>query len=258
MIVLLFVRTVFGWLAVLLATMVHAFLIVLGGESDFSERVLRSWARFFVWITGARLVVKHDATLDPQKSYVYVSNHTSNLDAPALLAVIDRPLRFIAKKELSRIPLFGWAARRMGHVFIDRKDRQAATRAIRRRIEKGLSGVALFFFAEGTRSTTEELLPFKKGAAVAAIETGLDCVPIGLAGARDVLRPKGLSVFHPGPVAVVFGPPIPVLGHSLDERDRLVDAQRAAVELAVAEARALVAVAKGPGMRSTVRARWRR
>ena len=148
MIVLLFLRTVFGWIAFFIATMVHAFLIVLGGESDFSERVLRSWARFFVWVTGARLTVKFDAPLDPQKSYVYVSNHTSNLDALALLAVIDRPLRFIAKKELSRIPLFGWAARRMGHVFIDRKDRQGATRAIRQRIDKGLGGVALFFFAE--------------------------------------------------------------------------------------------------------------
>ena len=244
MIVLLFLRTVFGWPAILISTMVHAFLIGLGGESDFSERVLRSWARFFIWLTGARLTVKFDAPLDPQKSYVYVSNHTSNLDAPALLAVIDRPLRFIAKKELSGIPLFGWAARRMGHVFIDRKDRQAATRAIRHRIEKGLSGVALFFFAEGTRSTTDALLPFKKGAAVAAIETGLDCVPIGIAGARDVLRPKALAVFQPGPVAVVFGAPIPVLGHSIDDRDRLVEAQRAAVEQAVAEARALVAAAR--------------
>lgn len=244
MIVLLFLRTVFGWIAFFIATMVHAFLIVLGGESDFSERVLRSWARFFVWVTGARLTVKFDAPLDPQKSYVYVSNHTSNLDALALLAVIDRPLRFIAKKELSRIPLFGWAARRMGHVFIDRKDRQGATRAIRRRIDKGLGGVALFFFAEGTRSKTDALLPFKKGAAVAALETGLDCVPIGLAGAREVVKPKGLSVFQPGPVAVVFGPPIPVSGHSIEERDRLVDAQRAAVERAVAEARALVSAAR--------------
>lgn len=243
MIVLLFLRTVFGWIAFFISTMLHAPLIVIGGESDFSERVLRSWARFFVWITGARLLVKFDAPLDPQKSYVYVSNHTSNLDALALLAIIDRPLRFIAKKELARIPIFGWAARRMGHVFIDRKDRQGATRAIRRRIDQGLGGVALFFFAEGTRSTTDALLPFKKGAAVAALETGLDCVPIGIAGAREVVKPKGLSVFQPGPVAVVFGFPILVAEHSIEERDRLVDAQRAAVERAVAEARVLVAAA---------------
>jgi 1-acyl-sn-glycerol-3-phosphate acyltransferase len=244
-IVLLFLRTVFGWLLILAATMAHALLIALGGESAFSEKVLRNWARFFLWVTGARLMVRFDAPLDPQRSYVYVSNHTSNLDAPAILAAVDRPLRFIAKEELRRIPVFGLAARRMGHVFINRKDRGGATRAIRGRIEKGLSGVALFFFAEGTRSTTDELLPFKKGAAVAALETGLDCVPLAVAGARDVLKPKALSVFQPGPVAVVFGAPIPVAGHTLDDRDRLVDEQRAAVEKALAEARALVSGARG-------------
>jgi 1-acyl-sn-glycerol-3-phosphate acyltransferase len=244
-IVLLFLRTVFGWLAILVSTLLHAALIALGGESDFSEKVLRNWARVFLWVTGARVTVKFGAQLDPQKSYVYVSNHTSNLDAPAILAAVDRPLRFIAKQELRRIPVFGFAARRMGHVFIDRKDRSGATRAIRGRIEKGLSGVALFFFAEGTRATTDELLPFKKGAAIAALETGLDCVPLAVAGARDVLKPKGLSLFQPGPVAVVFGAPIPVAGHTLDERDRLVHEQRAAVERALIEARALVSAARG-------------
>src|SRR5260370_34275557 len=153
-------------------------------------------------------------------------------------------MRFIAKDELSRIPMFGWAAKRMGHVFIDRKDSHGAAKAIRSRIERGLSGIALFFFAEGTRSTGDELLPFKKGAAIAALETGLDCVPIAVAGAREVLKPKGLSVFRPGPVAVVFGKPIPVAGHSLDRRHELVAASRAGVEAALAEARALVAEAR--------------
>jgi len=240
MIVLRFLRTVLGWPLIILATLSCAFVIGLGGESEFSERVLRGWARFFLLVTGARVIVQRDAELPPGKSYVFVSNHTSNLDAPAILSVADHPLRFIAKRELTLIPLFGWAARRMGHVFIDRKDSHSAANAIRRRIEKGFGGAGLFFFAEGTRSTTDEMLPFKKGAAVTALETGLDCVPIAVAGARDVLKPKGLSLFTPGPVAVVFGAPIPVAGHSLDHRDELVAEQRAAVEKALSEARSLV------------------
>jgi 1-acyl-sn-glycerol-3-phosphate acyltransferase len=239
-IVLLFLRTVFGWLAIVLAMLAHAFLIVLSGESPASEKLLRNWCRFFLWVAGARVVARHDAPLDPRKSYVFVSNHTSNLDAPAILAVMDRPLRFIAKRELKRIPLFGRAAQRMGHVFIDRRNSQESTKAIRSRIERGLQGLSLFFFAEGTRSTTDELLPFKKGAAIVALENGLDCVPIAVAGARDVLKPKGFSVFRPGPVAVVFGAPIPVAGHTLEQRDELVAEQRRAVERALAEARALV------------------
>jgi 1-acyl-sn-glycerol-3-phosphate acyltransferase len=243
-IVLRFLRTVFGWIAILLSTMSHAILIGLSGESERSERLLRSWARFFCRVAGARVAVRFDAPLDQGRSYVFVSNHTSNLDVPSIVSVADHPLRFIAKQELARIPIFGWAARRMGHVFIDRRDSSRATKAIRGRIEKGLTGASLFFFAEGTRSTVDELLPFKKGAAVAALETQLDCVPIGVAGARDVLKPKGLSLFQPGPVAVVFGAPIAIAGHSIEGRDALVAAQRAAVERALVGARELVATAR--------------
>jgi 1-acyl-sn-glycerol-3-phosphate acyltransferase len=244
-IVLLALRTFFGAIAIVLATIFGALLIGIVGERELSEKILRAWARFFLAVAGGRVIYQELAPFDRSKSYVFVSNHTSNLDVPAILAVTPEPLRFIAKKELTRIPLFGWAARRMGHVFIDRKDSHGAAKAIRRRIERGLSGVGLFFFAEGTRSTSEEMLPFKKGAAVAALETGLDCIPIAVAGARDVMRPKGVSVFRPGPVAVVFGAPIPVAAYSLERRDDLVAAQRAAVESALAAARALVAGARG-------------
>jgi len=240
MIVLRVLRTVLGWPLIVLATMICALLIGMGGETQFSEKVLRFWARLFLAVAGARVTVQRDEPLPAGRSYVFVSNHTSNLDVPAIVSVTDHPLRFIAKQELRRIPVFGWAAERMGHVFIDRKDPRGAALAIRKRIEQGLAGVGLFFFAEGTRATGEELLPFKKGAAVAALETGLDCVPIGVAGARDVLRPKGFSLFQPGPVAVVFGKTLPIAGHALDRRHELVAAQRAAVESALGEARSLV------------------
>jgi 1-acyl-sn-glycerol-3-phosphate acyltransferase len=235
MIVIRFLHTVFGWLFILLLTMFLACFIVVAGDRDFSEKVLRVWSRVWLGVIGAKVVFRQHPSIDKQKSYVYVSNHTSNLDVPAILSVSDHPLRFIAKKELQRIPIFGWAARRMGHVFIDRRDSRGAALAIQKRIDRGLQGVGLFFFAEGTRSTTEELLPFKKGAAIAAIETGLDCVPIAVVGARDVLKPKGFALFNPGTIAVVFGEPVPVKGHTLDERDALVAEQRTAVEKTISQ-----------------------
>jgi len=240
-IVLRFLRTMLGWTFIVADTMTSALIIGISGETEFSERVLRGWSRRFVRIAGARVVVQRDAQLDRERSYVFVSNHTSNLDVPAILSVMDHPMRFIAKQELKRIPIFGWAAGRMGHVFIDRKDRGGATKAIRDRIERGLRGASLFFFAEGTRAVSDELLPFKKGAAVAALETHLDCVPIAVAGARNVLKPKGFSLFQPGPVAVVFGKPIESSSHAMDQRDQLVAEQMTAVEGALREARLLVA-----------------
>ena len=245
MIVFRFLRTILGWGVIIVLTLTCATLIGISGETQFSEDVLRTWARLFLWIAGAKVTVRREEELPKGESFVFVSNHTSNLDVPAILAVSDRPLRFIAKQELRRIPIFGWAADRMGHVFIDRKDSHGAAKAIRRRIDRGLSGVALFFFAEGTRSTTDELLPFKKGAAVAALETSLDCVPIAVAGARSVLKPKGFSLFRPGRVAVVFGKRLPVAGHTLDQRSEFVAEQRVAVEAALQEARALLRAPAG-------------
>ncbi len=240
MIVLRFLRTVFGWVFIIADTMFAALLIGLGGESEFSERVLRRWAHHFLFIAGATVTVVRHVRLDRGRSYVFVSNHSSNLDVPAIISVVDHPLRFIAKEELRRIPLFGWAAQRMGHVFIDRKDRKGSTQAIEQRIHRGLRGASLFFFAEGTRSVTDEMLPFKKGAAVAAIETGLDTVPIAVAGTRFILKPKGFSLLRPGPVAIVIGAPIPAAGHALERRDDLVAEQRAAVEKGLAEARTVL------------------
>jgi 1-acyl-sn-glycerol-3-phosphate acyltransferase len=240
MIVLRFLHTIFGWVFLLFWTMFLACFIVIGGDSEFSENVLRVWSRVWLRVFGARVYFQRHPSIDQTRSYVYVSNHTSDLDVPAILATAGVPLRFIAKKELQRVPVFGWAARRMGHVFIDRKDSRGAALAIKKRISRGLQGVGLFFFAEGTRSTTEEMLPFKKGAAIAAIETGLDCVPIAVVGAREVLKPKGFGLFHPGPIAVVFGEPVPVAGHTVDERDDLVALQRRAVEDTIVEARNLL------------------
>ena len=233
-------RSVFAVTGIALGLIPFAFLIGLCGQSDASERLLRGWCRLVLFFAGARVIARV-YPLDRSRTYVFVSNHTSNIDVPAIVSVSPEPLRFIAKRELSRVPLFGWAARRMGHVFIDRRDSHGAAKVIGDRIARGLSGVGLFFFAEGTRSTTDELLPFKKGAAVAALAGGLDCVPIGVTGARDVLPPKGLPLFRPGTIAVVFGAPIPIAGHTLDDRDRLVAEQRAAVEACVREARALLA-----------------
>lgn len=233
-------RTVLGIPIIALAVIPFGLLIGIFGDSDTSDRLLRTWCRLVRLCAGARVVARVHP-LDRSRTYVFVSNHTSNIDVPAIVSVSPEPLRFIAKQELGRIPLFGWAARRMGHVFIDRRDSHGAAKAIGERIARGLRGVGLFFFAEGTRSTTDELLPFKKGAAVAALEAGVDCVPIGVAGAREVLAPKGFSLFRPGTIAVVFGEPIPIAGHTLEDRDRLVLDQRTAVEKCVREARRLLA-----------------
>lgn len=241
--ILSILRTVIGLPLIVIGVVVAATVIGIAGDGPFADRVLHAWCRLVLFCAGAR-VIAQAPPLDPRKSYVFVSNHTSNLDVPAIVPYAPTPVRFVAKSQLRKIPVFGWGAERMGHVFIDRRDAHGAAKAISARLRKGLGGVGLFFFAEGTRSPTDELLPFKKGAAVAALTSGLDCIPIGVAGARHVL-PKGFPLFRPGTIAVVFGDPIPVAGHSLQDRDRLVAEQRAAVEQCLRKARELRKTARG-------------
>jgi 1-acyl-sn-glycerol-3-phosphate acyltransferase len=226
-------RTAIGIPVIALAVLVAATMIGISGDGPFADRVLRAWCRLVLFCAGAR-VVAEVIPLDP-----------GNMDVPAIVSQAPSSVRFVAKSQLRKIPLFGWGAERMGHVFIDRRDPHGAAKAITARLEKGLGGVGLFFFAEGTRSTTDEMLPFKKGAAVAALTSGLDCVPIGVAGAREVLRPKGFPLFRPGTIAVVFGEPIPIAGHEIDDRDRLVAEQRTAVEKCVRRARELLGTGSG-------------
>src|SRR2546428_10536470 len=183
-IVLRFWRTGLGGGGIFRDTMTTALRIGLHGESERAERLIRGWARRFLRVAGAQVIVRRDAELDRNRSYVFVSNHTSYLDVPAIISVADHPLRFIAKQELTYIPLFGWAARRVGHVFIDRKDRRGATKAIRDRFARGLRGASLFFFAEGTRAVGDALLTFQKGPALAALAAGLGVVAIAAAGRR--------------------------------------------------------------------------
>jgi len=167
-IVLRFLRTVLGLPFIFLSMVICASLIWLFGERPQSEAVLRVWCKLVLAVAGARVIARRSAQLDPKKSYVFVCNHTSNMDVPAVLATTPMPLRFIAKRELSKVPFFGAAARRMGHVFIDRKDAHGAAKAIRARISRGFdTGVALFFFAEGTPANEVE-------ASVASSTTILD------------------------------------------------------------------------------------
>src|SRR3989442_6873280 len=189
--------------------MTTALRIGLHGESEMAERLIRGWARRFLRVAGAQVIVWRDAELDRNRSYVFVSNHTSYLDVPAIISVADHPLRFIAKQELTYIPLFGWAARRMGHVFIDRKDRRGATKAIRDRFARGLRGASLFFFAEGTRAVGDDLRRFRKGAAGAAVATGREARRSAAPGPRTALGARCLPPFPPGAAAGVLAASVP-------------------------------------------------
>ena len=168
--------------------------------------------------------------IDPERSQVLVANHTSWFDVLALAAHIPGSYRFVAKKELEKIPFFGPAWLACGHISIDRSDRKAAIRSLaeaREKLERDHPTIILF--PEGTRSRTGELLPFKKGAFVLALQTGVEVVPAAIMGSRDVMK-KGSFLVYPGTVRIRFGEPIAVEGLEMEDRDALTGRARDAVQ----------------------------
>ncbi|HEX5633262.1 MAG TPA: lysophospholipid acyltransferase family protein [Gemmatimonadales bacterium] len=151
---------------------------------------------------------------------VYCVNHTSFVDVWALLVGLPGSLKFVAKKELFRIPIFGTALRTSGQIPIDRGDRESAIESFRATGQKLRRGHAAVVFPEGTRSRDGQLQPFKKGAFVLAIATQLPVVPVYVAGSFGLMR-KGSIVPRPGHVEVRIGEPIPTEGMSYRDRDQL-------------------------------------
>lgn len=207
------------------ASLVTAALITLAiATSPFAPagpwqtRLYRLWARAVLALFGARVRVSGASSLAPDGHYVFVSNHLSLADTPVMLHALPVPFKFLAKRELLRVPFIGWYLRRAGHLTVDRRSVRSsieslneAARLIR---EHSLS---VLIFAEGRRSPDGTLQPFKDGAAWLAIESRAEAVPVAILGTDRVL-PALDSCILPGPVEVRIGKPLSPAGFSLPER----------------------------------------
>lgn len=184
---------------------------------------------------GIQVNVRGRENIDPSRTYLVMSNHQSHFDIPVLFFAFGPNLRMITKKELFKIPVFGPALKGAGFISIDRGDRAKALTALES--AKGFlsSGTHIWIAPEGTRSLTGDLLPFKKGGFVLALDTGLPILPVSIRGTRNVL-PKGRMRTTRGvSVDVTFHPSIDVTpfqkkdGNPNDGRDALMANVRTAI-----------------------------
>lgn len=227
------VRTVALGLAVVVATVLLGSYVLVAARVNPRSRTItwamRTWAHVFVWLGGMRVTLEGLDHLDPERSYVLVSNHLSNMDPPFHIAKVPVSIRFLAKKELFRIPLFGPAMRAIGIVETDRQAHASAHRDINRGVDRAIDlGASLIVYPEGTRSRDGELHPFKKGAFRIAVDHGLPVVPVAIRGTREVW-PPGSMFIRGGPVAMVFHEPIPTAGLDRDDIEGVRDRAHAAI-----------------------------
>ena len=180
-------------------------------------------------LAGVSVRVEGVENLALDGAFIIVANHESWFDVWALAGCLPIDARFVAKKELERVPLFGHAWKACGHISIDRGDRATAIESL---IQAGLQikeeGLQMVLFAEGTRCPDGVLHPFKKGPFVMAIEGGVPIVPVALVGSRPIM-PKGSFRIRPGAMTVRVGELISVEGMTHADRDGLRDTVRDAV-----------------------------
>lgn len=192
--------------------------------------VAKAYSRAALRLFGVRVTVRGSGDIDPRRSYVFMANHASLADSPALTLAIPHPLHWVFKKELARIPVFGWALLAAGQIPVDRTEAGRA-RAALNEAARGLSGSnSIIIYPEGTRSRDGRLQPLKKGGFRAAIHAGLPIVPVRVRGSGDVMPAGGLRV-RPGTVLVEIHPPIPTAGKTVRDIPDLMARVREALTL---------------------------
>lgn len=216
--------------AIILATVLYGSISLI--VSFFDEtgatqiRVARAWARTLLKVSGVVVNVDGLERIDPQASYVFISNHLSYMDTPVALAHIPAQFRFLAKRGLFQIPFLGTHLSRAGHIPVPREDPRAAVKTMQQAAETiQRKKISLLIFPEGGRSQDGELQAFKEGGAYIAIRAGVPVVPLALMGTREVL-PFGAGVVNPGRVRLRILEPIETAGLTLKDRGALTERLR--------------------------------
>jgi len=213
--------------AIVLATIVYGTVSVLAALFDktgvIPMRVARAWGRFLLAVSGVRVRVEGLEHIDPNGSYVFVSNHLSYMDTPVVLSHVPGQFRFLAKRGLFQIPLLGTHLSQAGHIPVPRGDPRAAVKTMQVAAETiANKRISLLIFPEGGRSHDGKLRPFKEGAVYIAVKAGVPIVPMTLIGTRDVL-PFGGGVVLPGKVTLRVLPPIDTSTLTLKDRGKVTE-----------------------------------
>ncbi|MCB1033604.1 MAG: 1-acyl-sn-glycerol-3-phosphate acyltransferase [Acidobacteria bacterium] len=197
----------------------------------------RTWARLWLAASWIRVESERPPDLVPQGDYVFLANHASWFDIPALLVTLPGRVRFAAKRGLFQVPIFGWALKAGGFIPVDRGDKKRAREALAAAQEGLASGGSMLFFPEGTRSSDGRISPFQRGGFLLALKAERPVVPVGIEGSFGVM-PKGPFWVRPGLIRLRYGSPRDPSGYGLRGLKDLVDDVRREVgELAGAELR---------------------
>jgi 1-acyl-sn-glycerol-3-phosphate acyltransferase len=217
------------WIAALPLSIIALLSTPLDRSGRTFHWTSRMWSRFILWLFHIRVKTRGADFIDRSKHYIYISNHASAIDIPAVVVGIPDDIRFVLKKELTRIPIWGWALRYGHYIAIDRSKARDAIKSLDEAAERMRNGASVILFAEGTRTRDGRLQPFKRGAFTLAAKAGIPIIPVTINNTYNIL-PKGSLRVNKGDIELVFGKPIPT--SSIEGREgeaRLIEQVRQAI-----------------------------
>jgi 1-acyl-sn-glycerol-3-phosphate acyltransferase len=216
-----------------LSTIFFIFLgivIIFTSGPDAANRIAgRGWARFNCFITPVKVDVVGRANVIKHQSYIVVANHQSSFDIFVLWGFLGIDTRWVMKRELRKVPLFGLAGKLGGNIYIDRSDRKGAYESLKEAKKILVNGVSLIMLAEGTRSRDGNLREFKKGAFVMSIDLGLPLLPVSIVDTKYIL-PAGSYDLFPGRATLVIHEPVSSEGYDEGNLEELISKVRGVIQ----------------------------
>lgn len=213
--------SIVGVVSTLIAAPTVMVIAAVNDTSPWIERVIRIWSRVWLSVSGTELTVVGSENIEAGKSYVVVANHLSTLDIMVCFLSVPLPIRYLAKKELFRIPILAQGMRAVGIIEVDRSARSAIHAQVNTQSKELIAkGRSLIIYPEGTRPRNGALDPFKKGAFTMAIASQLPVLPVTIHGTYEAWRPGTLRV-HGGRVTAIIDPPIDTVGMTQQDSGQL-------------------------------------
>jgi 1-acyl-sn-glycerol-3-phosphate acyltransferase len=200
--------------------------LIVSPSGRISQWLVRKvWAAGMLAFCGVKVIPEGQENIKVGMPCIFISNHQSHFDILTIFHTNPINLRFLAKRSLFNIPILGYYLWLAGYIPVDRSNRESAIHSLDRAAKKIRNGIPIVAFAEGTRSLSNELLPFKKGPFMLALKAGAPVIPISISGTLSVL-PKTSLLPRPGLVRIHYGAPIDLMEYTTDDRDRLMDEVR--------------------------------
>lgn len=198
-----------GILSVLVIGISVIIIGIFDKKKNITGKFTNFWGKWICFASGIEITVEGLEHISQKDQYIFVSNHESILDIPVALSQLPFNIIFLSKKELFNIPLFGCAMYAVGMIKVDRKNREKAKKSVKNAIKSlGEKNINILVYPEGKRSKPNEILPFKKGSFILAIQSGLSVVPLSIFKTGENLPRKSLVLNNKKTIKLIIHKPI--------------------------------------------------